>query len=180
MTRRQEEGGFDRLVRFMSAQPHWGGPVIAALAYVFCRLILPAILRVSNGPPSHPGAHVFAVAVGTISIKLAPLVALLVLFVWLLAELAKWKNPRRLDRQPGLARTGNLPQSIPPAASPETTSPQTNSPEPTRTSPPEAAPSCPRCGSPMVQRTAKKGPNAGSRFWGCPGYPRCQGTRSID
>ena len=39
------------------------------------------------------------------------------------------------------------------------------------------APACPRCGSPMVQRTAKRGPNAGSQFWGCPRYPACQGIR---
>ena len=30
----------------------------------------------------------------------------------------------------------------------------------------EAAPACPVCGGPMVLRTAQKGPNAGSRFWG--------------
>lgn len=41
----------------------------------------------------------------------------------------------------------------------------------------EAAPSCPTCQSPMVRRTAKKGPNAGSQFWGCSKYPACRGTR---
>ena len=30
---------------------------------------------------------------------------------------------------------------------------------------------CPRCGSPLVVRTAKKGPNAGSQFLGCSRYP---------
>ncbi len=33
-----------------------------------------------------------------------------------------------------------------------------------------------KCGSKMVLRTAKKGPNAGSRFWGCTAYPRCRVT----
>lgn len=41
----------------------------------------------------------------------------------------------------------------------------------------QEAPACPRCGSPMVQRTAKRGPNAGRQFWGCPRYPACQGIR---
>ena len=41
------------------------------------------------------------------------------------------------------------------------------------------APPCPACGEDMVQRTARKGRNAGNRFWGCPGYPRCRGTRPI-
>lgn len=36
--------------------------------------------------------------------------------------------------------------------------------------------SCPRCGAPMKQRTARRGVNAGSQFWGCERYPQCQGT----
>ncbi|NKB78969.1 hypothetical protein HED49_08245 [Ochrobactrum daejeonense] len=31
----------------------------------------------------------------------------------------------------------------------------------------------------MVQRTARKGRNAGGSFWGCSRFPRCSGTRSI-
>ncbi len=41
----------------------------------------------------------------------------------------------------------------------------------------EPAPACPLCGKQMVRRMARKGPNAGSEFWGCPGYPECRGTR---
>ena len=43
--------------------------------------------------------------------------------------------------------------------------------------PMQEAPACPRCGSRMVQRTAKRGPNAGNRFWGCRKYPACEGIR---
>jgi restriction system protein len=39
------------------------------------------------------------------------------------------------------------------------------------------SPECPHCGSSMVLRTAKKGVNAGSQFWGCSQYPACRGTR---
>lgn len=42
-----------------------------------------------------------------------------------------------------------------------------------------SAPDCPACGKPMVQRTAKRGAQAGSSFWGCTGYPACRGTRSM-
>lgn len=41
----------------------------------------------------------------------------------------------------------------------------------------EATPNCPKCGALMVFREAKKGPNAGSRFWGCSRFPQCRGTR---
>ncbi len=41
-------------------------------------------------------------------------------------------------------------------------------------------PKCPRCGSRMIRRTAKKGKNAGSEFWGCSRFPRCSGTLNID
>lgn len=38
---------------------------------------------------------------------------------------------------------------------------------------------CPRCGSKMIQRKAKRGRNAGNYFWGCSRYPACKGTRNI-
>lgn len=44
----------------------------------------------------------------------------------------------------------------------------------TTTSP--SPPKCPRCNEPMVARTAKRGPNTGSDFWGCRRYPQCKGT----
>jgi len=37
-----------------------------------------------------------------------------------------------------------------------------------------SAKSCPKCGSDMVLRTSKKGPNAGNRFWGCSAFPKCR------
>lgn len=38
-------------------------------------------------------------------------------------------------------------------------------------------PLCPRCDSPMVQRTARRGKNTGREFWGCSTFPACRGTR---
>ena len=47
-------------------------------------------------------------------------------------------------------------------------------------SPPESAsPTCSACGSAMVLRTAKKGPNAGNPFWGCSRYPACKRTQNV-
>ncbi len=44
----------------------------------------------------------------------------------------------------------------------------------------ERGPVCPLCDRPMALRTARKGPNAGRQFWGCSGYPECEGTRPLD
>lgn len=40
-------------------------------------------------------------------------------------------------------------------------------------------PACPKCGGVMVIRTARQGANAGGRFWGCSGYPRCRGIVNV-
>jgi restriction system protein len=37
---------------------------------------------------------------------------------------------------------------------------------------------CPTCGANMVERTAKRGANAGNSFWGCSNYPTCRGVRN--
>lgn len=39
-------------------------------------------------------------------------------------------------------------------------------------------PACPLCAQAMVRRVAKRGANAGGKFWGCSGYPICKGTRA--
>lgn len=38
---------------------------------------------------------------------------------------------------------------------------------------------CPRCGSNMVIRVAKRGPNAGSQFLGCSTFPRCSSVAPL-
>jgi len=43
----------------------------------------------------------------------------------------------------------------------------------------QSEPLCPKCGSKMVIRTAKKGSRAGKQFCGCSKYPKCRGTRDI-
>ena len=35
---------------------------------------------------------------------------------------------------------------------------------------------CPKCGSEMISRTAKKGKNIGRQFWGCSNFPKCRST----
>ncbi len=38
---------------------------------------------------------------------------------------------------------------------------------------------CPKCGAKMMQRTARKGRNAGGTFWGCSRYPQCNQIMNI-
>lgn len=42
----------------------------------------------------------------------------------------------------------------------------------------QTTPACPLCGKSMVQRIARRGSNAGNRFWGCSAYPACKGIRN--
>jgi len=49
-------------------------------------------------------------------------------------------------------------------------------PEPTQ----ESSPRCPKCGSEMILRTARRGDNQGGKFWGCSRYPECRGVLSIE
>lgn len=40
---------------------------------------------------------------------------------------------------------------------------------------PKAAPTCQRCGKPMVLREGPRG-----KFWGCSGFPKCRGTAPLE
>lgn len=45
--------------------------------------------------------------------------------------------------------------------------------------PTEKSKVCPRCGSGLVLRTAKRGDNKGNQFYGCGSYPKCRFTEKI-
>jgi restriction system protein len=38
---------------------------------------------------------------------------------------------------------------------------------------------CPKCGSNLVERTVKRGSNAGSKFLGCESFPKCRYTKDV-
>jgi len=44
----------------------------------------------------------------------------------------------------------------------------------------QESPGCPKCGSEMVLRTAKRGDNQGRQFWGCSKYPQCRGILEVE
>ena len=39
---------------------------------------------------------------------------------------------------------------------------------------------CPKCGSEMILRTAKKGKNVGNQFWGCSNFPKCRSLMAYE
>lgn len=43
----------------------------------------------------------------------------------------------------------------------------------------QGIPLCPRCGAPMMLRTARKGKRAGKQFWGCSTFPKCRGILNV-
>ena len=43
----------------------------------------------------------------------------------------------------------------------------------------DTAPQCPQCGKPMLKRIIQRGSRQGQQFWGCSGYPNCNGSREI-
>ncbi len=82
-------------------------------------------------------------------------------------DFAAGKPVTLVDGQELLALV-QLVQTRPPGIETRTITPSSDS----------TAPACPLCGKPMVQRTARRGSNAGSQFWGCSAYPACKGTRT--
>ena len=55
-------------------------------------------------------------------------------------------------------------------------SPAPSKPEPEPEKPQEkpATILCPKCGAPMILRTASKGANQGKQFYGCSNFPKCR------
>ena len=43
---------------------------------------------------------------------------------------------------------------------------------------PDLSTNCPQCGSQLVLRTARRGANAGNKFYGCSSYPACRYTKN--
>ncbi len=77
------------------------------------------------------------------------------------AEFARGKPITLIDGETLVAMIGGAPSNQPPSATIKS-----------------VAPTCPTCGGPMTRKTARRGPNAGTQFWGCVAYPNCKGARN--
>jgi restriction system protein len=87
---------------------------------------------------------------------------------------------RQARASSALGRAAGLPEVLPStvAPKPQTVAQRSQMPE-VDSRLVDAAPNCPTCGQPMALRTARRGTNAGSQFWGCAEFPRCRGTRAV-
>jgi len=62
------------------------------------------------------------------------------------------------------------PTYVAPSSPAAPTQPVTQAPTSSATAP------CPKCGSDLIERTAKRGPNSGNSFFGCSNFPKCRYT----
>lgn len=98
---------------------------------------------------------------------------------WFLAQ----HKPREIDY---LAKYREEPEAEQAASRPEPPASNNSDSEPLAASVSEQSPAdevailCPKCGAPMVKRTARKGPRAGKPFYGCSNYPKCKGIVNLE
>lgn len=150
MSRRQSDSLVVDVLNSLRNGPFWLGPVLAAVAYV----------GLSVGGKWSPPAKDQPFAIDTVArltfgaaaVKGAPWIAAAILAVWAVIQLSK------LSQRPNLASEYPRPHDD---EKPSVT----------------ANPTCPACGSVMKLRTARKGANVGSQFWGCSRFPACRTTQ---
>lgn len=171
--RRNDRSSLDDLFEMLVEVPAWAGPVVACIVFAGLRWWIPWQFQPAD--PKDLAGKVLSTTFGQLSYAGAPWGALVVLMIWVFAELRKWSD--RKNRCDGEVKTDPRPQSLARRGRGKTVENRAAAPPPLPSPPPPPVPSCPACSSPMVMRTAKRGPNPGSQFWGCSQYPECRETR---
>ncbi len=154
MGRRRGGGLFDMIFDLCLIGPLWLGPIIAAVIFAAMRWVSPWWFAAD---PNDLMAKTFSQVMGGAAVKAAPWTAGVILLVW---AMARFKV--RADRPPVVQPVAKTPDSTKPTNAKCA-----------------GTPTCPTCGAVMKQRTARRGQNAGSQFWGCSRYPECNGTRPL-
>ncbi len=152
--RRSSGGLFDMIFDLCLIGPWWLGPIIAGVIFAAMKWLSPWWFAAD---PDNIMTRTFSQVMGGAAVKAAPWTALVVLLIWAMARFKVWA-----ERPPAV-----------PGRHPEPASTKTSAVKPDQT------PACPTCGAAMKVRTAQRGQNAGSQFWGCSRYPDCKGTRPL-
>jgi predicted RNA-binding Zn-ribbon protein involved in translation (DUF1610 family) len=163
MPRRPKTNILDDLFDLLMDIPWWAGPIVifgvyASFRWVFAWMLGPITQETDVSKISYP---ILSQAV----VNIAPYAAGLAALVWVVALL---KKAGQLDKSKEPSPDANGPSPSPSQSTGRGISAPTE----------DSNVTCPQCGSPMVLRTAKKGENAGSQFWGCSRFPGCRGTRA--
>lgn len=103
--RKAEPSGVDALFDFLVAAPAWAGPLLAGVAFVVFRWVIPAVLQAA-APAGD--AHALLGTSKMLSAKAAPFIAGGVLLIWAAATITKLTNARRLESQSGAASIAQL------------------------------------------------------------------------
>jgi restriction system protein len=149
MARRSKASPADVFIEIASRLPWWVSLVLAAISYL-------ALHAYANQPPEPvtPGRAADGIVPAFLKgLAFAGQFILPILFAFA-AVLSFLKRASPKPKQPTLSAS-----------------------KPPNSKIANSAPSCPACSGQMVMRSAKKGSNAGTAFWGCSNYPRCKGTR---
>jgi hypothetical protein len=156
MARRKKSTGADVFFDLVSRLPWWACISIAGVGYFVLHKIatspLGPIVPGRVGETIYPALFHSLAAVGQYIVPILFVAAGIVSFI-------RNKSSKVTDEQSSLQQTKARPTRA--------------------VSTPAPAVTCPKCGDPMVQRSAKQGANAGNKFWGCTNYPRCKGIRAI-
>lgn len=99
MPRKAQPGLLDDLFEFLKVVPSWVGPIVAAVVFATARWIPP--LFIPAQPDRANPFEMMLSMVGPIVPKIAPVLGVLILGVWVIAEFHKWKNRQRFNRQTG-------------------------------------------------------------------------------
>ena len=104
MARRNRDNPLEQLFKMLVDLPWWCGPALAGFVYLFLRFVLPVVGGLGSGPKPNLSSHFLA----GFSITLAPFASLVVLAIWVGAELKKLIDRKRLDNQTDLESIGRL------------------------------------------------------------------------
>lgn len=155
----------EKVMEWFRRAPWWTGPAIAAAIYILCVTLTWATSDAKVALEKQPGNTIpslswgfYAGILGRVAFFGGRFVPPVVMMFWAAGMLFKL-----IDLWKARSRPAEAPAPTPGNA-------------PARTS---DVPPCPDCGRPMAKRTARRGANQGSSFWGCSTYPQCRGTREL-
>lgn len=110
MTKRrsQSDQGLDDLLVFLRVVPWWVGPPLMLFVWFLCHTIVPVVIRDYWPWRENPFTASGLELLSTLSVRLSPVLAGVVGFVWIVALFTKMQDRHRLGRQSGASSIRSL------------------------------------------------------------------------